>query len=67
MAYGKPPIFLNKDAFSVALSLQDLSSFFIEEVAIGLRISVNEVAGFLENLRNKGYIEKVGREVSIWE
>ena len=40
MAYGKPPIFLNKDAFSVALSLQDLSSFFIEEVAIGLRISL---------------------------
>ena len=67
MSYGKPPIFLNKDAFDVILSLRDLSSFSGEEIAGSLRISVNEVAGFLKNLRNKGYIKKVERGVSVWE
>lgn len=67
MAYGKPPIFLNKDAFGVVLSLRDLKSFSAEEVTADLGISVNEVTVFLENLSNKGYVEKVGREVSVWE
>ena len=67
MTYGKPPIFLNKDAFDVTLSLQNLGSFSSEEVAINLGISVNEAVGFLKNLRNNGYMKKVEEGVSVWE